>query len=286
MFLNLAELFSGRTRPGGRPRRQRLPRPPDPAQPLARRGLGRRPAGPRAAGRHRVDGHAVPRRRRHHRRARPAHRRSRRCLAAVRDRLEPDPDGWEPTSFGTAGGRRRRPVLAPPGLRLPDREHRRDRGVRRGGPAARRRRDARPAVPGRGRSWLRATEELFFRDPPLFSIGGTVSEAAPVRPGQPAQRLLADVRPGPAARRPGPRRRGRATRPGRRDVGSGQHRLPGQVDRAAAPGLARPREQREQLRAPTRPTASYVALLCRAIKDMLNDAPARRAAGPRGVRAT
>jgi hypothetical protein len=30
-----------------------------------------------------------------------------------------------------------------------------------------------------GATWLRATEELFFRDPPLFSITGTVSEARP-----------------------------------------------------------------------------------------------------------
>ena len=27
--------------------------------------------------------------------------------------------------------------------------------------------------------WLRTTEELFFRDPPLFSIAGIVSEARP-----------------------------------------------------------------------------------------------------------
>jgi hypothetical protein len=31
-----------------------------------------------------------------------------------------------------------------------------------------------------GASWLRATEELFFRDPPLFSIAGIVSEARPL----------------------------------------------------------------------------------------------------------
>lgn len=30
-----------------------------------------------------------------------------------------------------------------------------------------------------GSKWLRATEELFFRDPPLFSISGVVSEARP-----------------------------------------------------------------------------------------------------------
>ena len=31
-----------------------------------------------------------------------------------------------------------------------------------------------------GASWVRATEELFFRDPPLFSIAGIVSEARPL----------------------------------------------------------------------------------------------------------
>ena len=63
-------------------------------------------------------------------------------------------------------------------------------------------------------AWVRATEELFFRDPPLFAIGGVTEPAASGRRGQPAQRLLAGVRLGPAA--PGARRRGRAVEAGRR----------------------------------------------------------------------
>ena len=29
-------------------------------------------------------------------------------------------------------------------------------------------------------SWVRTTEELFFRDPPLYSIAGITSEARPL----------------------------------------------------------------------------------------------------------
>ena len=53
------------------------------------------------------------------------------------------------------------------------------RDLRRGRPSARRRRDARHPDPGRASAGLRATEELFFRDPPLFSITGVVSEVRP-----------------------------------------------------------------------------------------------------------
>ena len=42
-----------------------------------------------------------------------------------------------------------------------------------------RRRDARHAVAGRRAAGCGRTEELFFRDPPLFSIAGITSEARP-----------------------------------------------------------------------------------------------------------
>ena len=58
-----------------------------------------------------------------------------------------------------------------------------------------------------GTPWLRATEELFFREPAAV-LDHAASRARPARSaGDPAQRLLADVRPRPAA--PGCRRAAR-----------------------------------------------------------------------------
>ena len=54
-------------------------------------------------------------------------------------------------------------------------------------------------LPAASISWARATEQLFFREPPDFSIVGVISEVRPLRADQPAQRLLADVRYGPGS---------------------------------------------------------------------------------------
>ena len=81
-------------------------------------------------------------------------------------------------------------------LRLPHREHRSVRDPRRGAPSLRHRRDSQvPLVARGGHRWVRATEELFFRDPPLFTIQQRRQQPPPRHPHQPPQRVLADVRP-------------------------------------------------------------------------------------------
>ena len=104
--------------------------------------------------------------------------------------------------------------------------------------------------------------------------------------GQPAQRLLADVRaraPAPGARplaRPGVRRR--VLEAGRRR--RRQHGLPGEVDRAAPAGMAGLRERQQRDRAQRhRPGVRRVPVPRAARHD--DDAAAGRPAGPRGVRA-
>ena len=90
--------------------------------------------------------------------------------------------------------------------------------------------------------------------------------------------------PHPLPRVAGARRRAAAGLEGARRAGR-QHRLPGQVDRAAAAGLARAGELPEHVGQPTRPTPSYVALPVRGAQGHAEQPAPRRAAGPRGVRA-
>ena len=94
--------------------------------------------------------------------------------------------------------------------------------------------------------WVRNTEELFFRDPPLFSVGSITSHIRPDERVRPPQRLLADVRHGPLPRHPAavgrPRGNGGVEGRCRRRR---QHVVPREVVGAAPPGLARLREPQE-----------------------------------------
>ena len=137
--------------------------------------------------------------------------------------------------------------------------------------------------------WLRATEELFFRDPPLFSISGIVSEVRPGPAGQPAQRLLADVR---RSSRPHPRPRSLAASGGtptgswKQDIGdgvnSGFREKWTELLRQVWLGI----ENASNGIGPNATDREYVAFLCQRTARHDDDAPARRPAGPRGVHAT
>lgn len=118
--------------------------------------------------------------------------------------------------------------------------------------------------------WLRATEELFFRDPPLFSITGIVSE---LRPHSRVSRRNAYWRLfGMDLPHAIPARWDRGTgQPWKADIGAGVNsdfrakwsELLRQVwlglENAVNSSGANPTDE------------SYVAFLCRAIKDMFND---------------
>ena len=99
------------------------------------------------------------------------------------------------------------PDLAPPRLRLPAREHGRGGDLRRGDPPGGAWGRPWTSRDNQAVQWLRATEELFFRDPALL-LDHRRHEPAPSRgAGGPPERLLADVRHGPrpshrSARRP------------------------------------------------------------------------------------
>ena len=102
--------------------------------------------------------------------------------------------------------------------------------------------------PGPGtQQWLRATEELFFRDPPLYHIAGITSQFRPDTRTSPAQPVLAAARHGPAAPAAAqPQRRRRAameTGHGRR-----QYPLPRTMAGIAPAGMDRLRERHQHQR--------------------------------------
>lgn len=120
-----------------------------------------------------------------------------------------------------------------------------------------------------GAKWLRATEELFFRDPPLFSISGVVSEARPharVTRRNAYWRMFGLDLPHPL--------------PSLRDGAGGQQDWKAHVGLVNADFRAKWTELLRQVwfglendkntsgSNPTDP--SYVSFLCEAIKDMLN----------------
>ena len=182
--------------------------------------------------------------------------------------------------------RRSRAAVAPPDLRLPDRVHRRLRGDGRGGAPAGRRRDARHPVAPTARSWVRATEELFFRDPPLFSITGIASEARP-RPRVTRRnaywRMFGIDLPHPL-----PARWPRPAAPSagwKADVGGGVNtdfrEKWTELLRQVWLGIENARNTSGR----NATDREYVAFLCQSHQGHAEHAPARRAAGPRGVRA-
>lgn len=117
--------------------------------------------------------------------------------------------------------------------------------------------------------WLRATEELFFRDPPLFSITGIVSELRPrtrISRRNAYWRMLGlDLPHAVPARWDGS-----GAQPWKTDVGgvNGDFRAKwSELLRQVWLGL-----ENSANSSGSNPTdASYVAFLCRAIKDMFND---------------
>jgi hypothetical protein len=121
-----------------------------------------------------------------------------------------------------------------------------------------------------GAKWLRATEELFFRDPPLFSIGGMVSEA---RPDARASRRNAYWRmfgldlPHPLRTPDG----GGARQDWKAHVGLGVNAdfRPTWAELLRQVWLGLENNANTSGSNPTDP--SYVALLCVAIKDMFNN---------------
>jgi hypothetical protein len=118
--------------------------------------------------------------------------------------------------------------------------------------------------------WARATEELFFREPPLFSIGGTESELRPHRRVNRRNvywRMFGlDLPHGlPSRWPPGPS----SDQSWKQDTGtvnSGFREKWTELLRQVWLGL----ENRRNETGPNPADATYVALLCRAIKDMLN----------------
>jgi hypothetical protein len=116
--------------------------------------------------------------------------------------------------------------------------------------------------------WLRATEELFFRDPPLFSIAGTVSE---LRPQARVNRRNAYWRMfGLDLPHPIPARWDRDGQAWKLDVGEINVDFRAkwsELLRQVWMGLENSRNSSGAN--PTDP--NYVALLCRALRDMFND---------------
>jgi hypothetical protein len=117
--------------------------------------------------------------------------------------------------------------------------------------------------------WLRATEELFFRDPPLFSIMGTVSE---LRPHARVSRRNAYWRMfGLDLPHAVPARWDRGGQAWKADTGDGVNAdfraKWSELLRQVWLGLENSRNS-----SGANPTdGSYVALLCKAIRDMCND---------------
>jgi hypothetical protein len=128
--------------------------------------------------------------------------------------------------------------------------------------------------------WARNTEELFFRDPPLFHIGGITSSLRPdanVNRRNAYWRLFGCDLPHPLPGQPDPQA-------WKRHVGAGaKYPLPRALARAAPAGLARHRERPQRgWREPDRPRLRRLPL-----SNPRRDAPAtptRRDVGPRRVR--
>ncbi|MDT3439333.1 MULTISPECIES: hypothetical protein [unclassified Pseudofrankia] len=119
--------------------------------------------------------------------------------------------------------------------------------------------------------WARTTEELFFRDPPLYAITGVVSE---LRPSSRVNRRNAYWRmfnldlPHPVPARPSPAT-GAGGQPWKLDTGSvntGFREKWSELLRQVWLGI----ENSRNLIGSNATDAEYIALLCRAIKDMLN----------------
>ncbi len=123
----------------------------------------------------------------------------------------------------------------------------------------------------KGLRWARATEELFFRDPPLFSIGGMVSQ---VRPDQRVNRLNAYWRffglelPHPVPARYATPAAGASG--WKADTGSGVNtgfrEKWTELLRQVWLGI----ENRKNGIGPNATDREYVAFLCKALKDMFN----------------
>jgi hypothetical protein len=118
--------------------------------------------------------------------------------------------------------------------------------------------------------WVRATEELFFREPPLFSIQGVVSELRPsarVNRRNAYHRMFGLDLPHPVPARWGPS----TGTPWKQDTGAGVN-----TDfRAKWSELLRQVwlgiENRKNTSGTNSTDANYVALLCRALRDMLGN---------------
>ena len=120
-----------------------------------------------------------------------------------------------------------------------------------------------------GSRWLRSTEELFYRDPPLFSISGVVSEA---RPHARLSRRNAYWRMfGLDLPHPVPATAGGAGQDWKALAGSGANTdfraKWAELLRQVWLGL----ENSANTSGPNPTDASYVAFLCDALKDMLNN---------------
>ena len=121
-----------------------------------------------------------------------------------------------------------------------------------------------------GTRWLRATEELFYRDPPLFSIGGVVSEARPearISRRNAYWRMFGMDLPHPAV---SPRISG-GEQPWKTDVGAGVNtdfrQKWAELLRQVWIGLVNSANT-----SGTNPTdPAYLTLLCQSLRDMFNN---------------
>ena len=164
------------------------------------------------------------------------------------------------------------PDLAPPDLRLPAREHRRGRDLRRGD-APRRLGETLEIPAAKALQWLREHRGAVLPRPgAVLDRRRCTSQLRPDDARRPPQRLLAHVRHGsrrtlpPRWRGPARRRRSRGSRHRRRR----EHDVPREVVGAAPPGLARlsrtartDRRERHRRRVPRHSCA-------RRSRDMLN----------------